>query len=189
MRLCNAQSGSVFRFDGKLIHFVAHHACTAQGVEVLHRAFPIYAHRGSASGRAILSGAIERIPDVLADPDYTLGEVAEIFRSIVAVPMLHQGKALGTINVSRFEAGAFSERQIQMLETFANQAVIAIENTRLFEVEQTRTRELRDALEQQTATGEILSAIGASMTDARPVFEAIVRSLLRLFGTRFAFVA
>jgi GAF domain-containing protein/HAMP domain-containing protein len=180
MRLCDAQFSAVFRFDGKLLHFVAHHGWSPEGVEALRRAFPIVPHRGSAGGRAVLSGAVAHIPDVHADPDYALGAVGDILRSTVAVPMVREGLAIGTINVARFEAGPFSDRQIDLLKTFADQAVIAIENVRLFTELEARNRDLTETLEQQTATSEILRVISQSPTDVQPVFDAIVRSAVRL---------
>src|SRR5262249_44709206 len=118
-------------------------------------------------------GAVEHIPDVHADAEYALGAVGDIVRSTVAVPMLRGGEAIGTINVNRFEPGPLSDRQIELLKTFADEAVIAIENVRLF-------NETKEALEQQTATGEILRVISSSPTDVQPVFDTIVRSAVRL---------
>src|SRR5208282_3807324 len=102
-------------------------------------------------------------------------------RSFVSVPMLKDNELVGAINIYRQEVRPFTDKQIELVQNFAAQAVIAIENTRLL-------NELRESLEQQTATGEILASISGSMTDAKPVFDAIVRNLLRLFGTRFAVV-
>ena len=100
---------------------------------------------------------------------------------MLAVPLLHEGKSVGIISVGKAEPQVFSQQQIQLLQTFADQAVIAIENVRLFEAEQQRTRELSELLEQQTATSEILEVISNSPTDTQPVFDAIVRSGLNLF--------
>jgi two-component system, NtrC family, sensor kinase len=103
------------------------------------------------------------------------------FRGVVAVPMLRDGRVLGVINVARREPGSFSDREITLLQTFADQAVIAIENVRLFKELQTSNRDLTAALEQQTATSEILRAITHATTDTQPVFDTIVRSAATLY--------
>jgi signal transduction histidine kinase len=110
------------------------------------------------------------------------------FRSRLLVPLQSDDGVIGAISVTRVEPGRFDVHHVQLLQTFADQAVIAIQNVRLFNELQRRTRDLSESLEQQTATAEILSSISGSMDDTRPVFEAIVRNLLRLFGTRFAVV-
>src|SRR5712692_8170291 len=186
IRLCDAQFSAVFQFDGKQLHFVAHHGWSPEGVEALRRAFPIVPHRGSAGGRAVLSGVVAHIPDVHADQDYALGAVGDILRSTVAVPMVREGRAVGTINVARFEAGPFSDRQIALLQTFADQAVIAIENVRLFKELEERNREVTEALEQKTATSEILRVIASSPTDIQPVFDTIAERAMRLCDAAFA---
>src|SRR5262249_23625033 len=157
--LCEAQFSAVFRFDGRLLHFAAHHGWSPEGVEALRRTFPIVPHRGSAGGRAILTGALVHIPDTHEDLNYTLAALGGVLPSTVAVPMMREGSAIGTINVARFQAGRFTEPQIALLQTFADQAVIAIENVRLFNELETRNRDLTETLEQQTATSEILRVI------------------------------
>ena len=138
--------------------------------------------RSHLAGRAILERAIVHVPDVLADPEYSR-DLAMIggWRAVLSVPLLREGNPVGALSVGKAEPTAFSDRQVRLLQTFADQAVIAIENARLLS-------ELRESLEQQTATSEILASISGSMADTKPVFDAIVRNLLRLFGTRFAVV-
>src|SRR5262245_13169185 len=128
-RLCEAQFCYVFRYDGELIHFSAQHGLAPEGVEAIRRAYPIPPGRASAAARAILNGAIEQIPDVHADPDYKHGRFAQVmmYNSIVAVPMLKDGRPIGAIAIGRSEKGYFPERQVELLRTFADQAVIAIE--------------------------------------------------------------
>ncbi len=189
-RLCEAQFCFVFRFDGELLHFVAQEGLTPEGVEALHGAWPMAPSVGSAAGRSVLSRGVAHIPDVHSDPDYVLGAVAEVatYRSTVGVPMLRDGVPIGVITVSRSRAGAFPDRQIELLKTFADQAVIAIENVRLFKELEQRNRDLTETLEQQTATGEILRVISSSPTDAQPVFDTIARSALRLCEGGFSVV-
>src|SRR5262249_43236923 len=151
---------------------------------------PVRLERGTATGRALLERRVIHIPDVLNDPDYTFAKAQELggFRTALGVPMLREGVPMGVLGLSRSEVRPFTDKQIELVTTFADQAAIAIENVRLFDEVQARARELSESLEQQTATGEILSAISGSATDTGPVFDAIVRNLLRLFGSSFAFV-
>jgi signal transduction histidine kinase len=120
-------------------------------------------------------------------------EVARLrgFRSILFVPMLSKGEAIGTVNVTRQEPGSFSGEEIGLLKTFADQAVIAIENTRLFEEVQARTRELTESLEQQTATSEVLGVISSSPGELEPVFQTMLENAVRIcdaqFGTLFRY--
>src|SRR5215218_9182039 len=153
-RLCDAQLSHVFRFGGDLLYFAASDGLSSEGLEVVRGAWPRRPDRGSAAGRAILSGAIEQIPDVQEDAEYALGPVATVarFRSTMGVPILLAGTPVGVITVSRSQPGLFPDNQVELLKTFADQAVIAIENVRLFDEVQARTEELSVALEQQTAT-------------------------------------
>jgi two-component system NtrC family sensor kinase len=187
-RLCNARFCHVYRYDGELVHFAAQHGLPAAGVETIRRAYPIPPGRASAAARAILNGAIEQIPDVQADADYKHREITQLmsYHSILAVPMLKDSRPIGAISLGRSQKGYFPERQIELLRTFADQAVIAIENARLFDEVQARTRELSESLEQQTATSEVLRAISTAPTDVQPVFETIVRNAVSLCGSLFA---
>jgi signal transduction histidine kinase len=164
-RLCQAQSCHVFRFDGELIHFAASHGLAFEEVEALRNPYPIAPGRASAAARAILGGTVEEIPDVEADPDYQHRHIAKSvhFRSTVAVPMLKDGRAVGAINMTRSQTGEFPERQIELLRTFADQAVIAIENARLFEEVQARTRDLARSVEELKALGAVGQAVSSSL--------------------------
>src|SRR5215467_3806835 len=181
--LCGAIFSTVYLYDGDLLRIAATKNFTPlQPVKRLDRF-----HLG---GRAILDRKLVHIPDVLADPEYSRElALAGGWRAVLGVPLLHDGKAVGAISVAKAEPKPFSEQQIQLLNTFADQAVIAIENVRLFEAEQQRTRELSESLEQQTATSEVLRVISSSPGDLEPVFEAMLQNSVRIceagFGQMF----
>ena len=186
-RLCDGQFCFVYRFDGQLLHFVAHHSLTPEVFEMNRRAFPAPPSRRSAAARALLERGFVQIPDINADPDYTLGPMAVVgdYRSVVAVPILRDGLAIGSIAVARAQAGLLPDPQIELLKTFADQAAIAIENVRLFAAEQQRTRELTESLEQQTATSEVLKVISSSAGELEPVFNAMLENATRLCEARY----
>jgi GAF domain-containing protein len=185
--LCDGEYAIVVRLDGDVLHLVAQ-SNTRPGVVVsTERLFPRRVGRDISSGRAILDRAVVHIPDVERDPDYAPDAVrAGIARSYLSVPMLREGVPVGAIGVSRATAGPFNPEQIALLSTFADQAVIAIENVRLFRELEMRNRDLTQALEQQTATSEILRVMSRSQTDAQPVFDAIVESAVALCGGLFS---
>ena len=189
MRLCGANSSIVTTFDGELLRLSAQADISPEGNDVFGRTYPLRPGPGFAAGRAMLTRAIVHIDDVHADTQYEHRDLprSSDFRAILAVPMLRNGLPIGTINVHKTDPGFFPERQIALLQTFADQAVIAIENVRLFTELQEKNKALTqmhaqvsEALEQQTATSEILRVISQSQTDVGPVFEAIVDSAVRL---------
>jgi transcriptional regulator with GAF, ATPase, and Fis domain len=188
-RICEGRFAFVVRFDNELLRFGACHGLTPEGLEAFQRVLPRPAGDDTAAGRAILHRGVVQIPDVLADPAYgplalNLAQTVT-YRSILAVPMLRDGDPIGVIAVPRAQLGLFPTSQIELLQTFARQAVIAIENVRLFDAEQQRTRELTESLEQQTATADVLRVISSSPGDLQPVFQAMLenavwrRSMLR----------
>ena len=179
-RLCDALACHVFRFDGELIHLAATYGYSGEAIEALRRVYPIRPGRESAAARAIHSGTVEQIPDIQTDPDYAHRDTAKIvnFRSTVAVPMMKAGKPVGAIAMARPQTGYFPERQLELLRSFADQAVIAIENARLF-------NETKEALEQQTATSEVLKVISSSAGELQPVFETMLAKAVELCEASF----
>ncbi len=179
-RLCEATFAALHRFDGQVVTFEAHHGMTEPEVEESRRRFPRPPDREIAVGRAILDRRIAHIHDIRRDPEYrvTMGQMS--FRTVLAVPLLREGKAVGAMGLWRREVQPFSDKQIALLKTFADQAVIAIENVRLFQELQVRNRDLSEALEQQTATSEILRVIASSPTDIQPVLNTVAANAARL---------
>ncbi|MEJ2375930.1 MAG: GAF domain-containing protein [Pseudolabrys sp.] len=156
-RLCDAVFSVVWRYDGDLLHYAASHNFTREVLDNIFKTYPKRPDRSVAAGRAILDGRIAHVPDMLADPEYSHElALAGNWRASLAVPMLRDGKPVGAISVGKAEAVPFSERQMQLLTTFADQAVIAIENARLFDEVQARTRELATSLEDLRTTQDRL---------------------------------
>jgi two-component system, NtrC family, sensor kinase len=181
-RLCEADSAAIHRPKGDVYPYVASYGYSREYDRYMQD-HPIKPGPGSVLGRTLHLGKVVQTADAQADPDHTLVEQRRIggYRTVLGVPLLRQGVPIGVIILTRSHVHPFTDKQIELASTFADQAVIAIENVRLF-------NETKEALERQTATGEILSTISGSTTDTRPVFDAIVRNLLRLFGSSFAFV-
>ena len=182
-RLCEGQFGVVFRFDGELLHLVGHHGLTSEHVEVWGRTFPKPPNEGTAIGRALLRRDTIEIPDVEVDPLFAGSDIAKMvgFRSLIAVPMLKHNRSLGGVVVARKMAGHFPEAQADLVKTFANQAVIAIENVRLFQELEVRTEDLTRSVEQLTALSEIGQVVSSTL-DPEAVLETIVRRAVGLSG-------
>ena len=171
VRLCGGQFAFVVRFDGKVMDFASCFGLSAEGLDVFRSMMPMPASEDTAAGRAILRRAVVEIADVEADHAY--GAQAQdlartvAYRSIVAVPLLHESNPIGAIAVPRANTGSLPERQIALLQAFADQAVIAIRNVRLFDEVQARTEELSELLEQQTATADVLRSSAARLLICR----------------------
>ena len=181
LRLCDAKWSVVVQFDGEQLHLAAlHNLSDPAGIELIRRVFPRRPSRGGPTDRAILTGSVIHVPDVLEDPEYQYQAIARAadYRSHLSVPMLRDGRPVGAITVAGAAPRAFSERQVELLQTFAHQAVIAIENTRLL-------NELRKSLQQQTATADVLKVISSSPGDLEPVFQAMLENATRICDAKF----
>src|SRR5215469_12041274 len=187
VRLCEAVQAVILRFDGQFLRTVATQNFAQEEREILERN-PILLSRGSASGRAALERRTIHIHDVQADPEFTYLAGQIPFRTLLAIPMLRADELLGVIIIRRDQVRPFTDGQVTLMETFADQAAIAIENARLLTELQAKNASLSEALEQQTATGEILRVISSSPTDEQPVFEAIVENARRLCDAAFSLV-
>ena len=181
VRLCEADSGILRTRDDDIYPVAATYRLTEQQRDRFTR-YPTKPDRGSLFGRAILEGRTIHVPDVLADPEYDSSRLRDLVtvRAGLAVPMMREGIVVGVVTLQRRDPRPFSDKQIQLVTTFADQAVIAIENVRLFEAEQQRTRELSESLEQQTATSEVLKIISSSPGELEPVFETMLENAIRL---------
>jgi GAF domain-containing protein len=190
-RLCDSADAQIFRVDGDCMRRVAGYGTVISFIE-MGETRPI--RRGSVSGRAIVERQTIHIHDMRAEREEDFGDVwdtsqREGVRTILSVPLLREGVPIGAITMRRTEVRPFTEKQIALLKTFADQAVIAIENVRLFKELEARNRDLTEALEQQTATGEVLRVIAGSPTDLQPVFNAILASATRLCDATLGFLS
>jgi len=185
-RLCRAEAGVIFRLENGLYRFAAGYSLDPAYLEI-ERQNPIAPGPGTVVGRAAMTRQVARIDDAWNDPLYEKKEAAKIGkgRSMIGVPLMREGEPIGVIGLARGQVDPFIEREIELVTTFADQAVIAIENVRLFEAEQQRTRELSESLEQQTATSEVLQVISSSPGDLEPVFQTILENAVRICGARF----
>ena len=180
-RLCEAEMAAIVQPRGDAFRFAASYAYNPEYQAYMQR-YPVPLSRGSVAGRAVLDRRTVHIPDVLADPEYEITErtrVGEI-RTLLGVPLMREGTPIGVIVLQRNTVRPFSDNQIELVTTFADQAVIAIENVRLFDEVQARTLELSESLEQQTATAEVLRVISSSPGELELVFQAMLANATRL---------
>jgi GAF domain-containing protein len=185
-QLCRANQANLARVTGGGFQYVAAYGFPPGYLEHM-QAHPRPINRGSASGRAVLEGKVVHIEDVLVDPEFTLLDAQKFgrFRTVLAIPLLREGIAIGALFLTRPEVEPFTQNQVNLLITFADQAVIAIENVRLFDEVQARTRELSESLEQQTATSEVLRVIASSPGELEPVFEAMLANAASVCEGKF----
>ena len=178
-RLCEAEMASVTRPRGAndAHYHVAYFGFSPEWFELM-QTNPLQPGRETLIGRTLLEGRTVYIPDVLADPDYSAPKAQQLgaFRAALGVPMLRDGIAIGVFMIARRTPRPFTDKQIELATTFADQALIAIENVRLFDEVQARTRDLSEALEQQTATSEVLKVISRSTGELEPVFQAMLEN-------------
>ena len=184
-RLCEADHAWLFRRDGEEYRWAASYGFSHEqhedlkGILLQQRTVP---GRGSIMGRVLLEGKTVHVTDVQADPEYQWRELQQAgqYHTALGVPLLREGEPIGVISVTRSEIRPFTPRQIDLMTTFADQAVIAIENVRLFEEVQARTRQLQDSLDYQTATSNVLNVISRSPTELQPVLDVIIETAVRL---------
>ena len=185
-QLCRADVSVIFRLEGGVYRFAAGYSLDPAYLEHERRT-PISPGPGTVVGRAAMSREVVQIEDAWTDPLYEQKAAVKISggRSMIGVPLMREGEPIGVIGLARTRVDPFTQREIELVTTFADQAVIAIENARLFEAEQQRTRELSDSLERQTATSDVLGVISSSPGDLEPVFNAILANATRICQARF----
>ena len=185
-RLCEAERANIWRPSGDAYKIQAGFALSPEHEEAL-RLRSIRPGRDTCVGRVLLEGRAVHITDTQSDPEYDPAKSPfGITRTMLGVPLLREGVPIGVLVVTRSTVRPFTEKQIELIATFADQAVIAIENVRLFEAEQQRTQELTESLEQQTATSDVLQVISSSPGDLNPVFQTILANATRICEANFA---
>ncbi|HVI66923.1 MAG TPA: GAF domain-containing protein [Bradyrhizobium sp.] len=190
VHLCDADHAWLFQREGEFFRWVAsygHATDVHERIRDYFRTLPVPVDRGSVTGRTALEAKVVQVPDVLADPEYTWSEAQKLggYRAALGVPLLRKGNVVGVIFVAKIVPRPFTAKQIELVTTFADQAVIAIENTRLLSELRQRTDDLSESLEQQTAASQVLQVISSSTGELEPVFEAILASATRTCDAKF----
>src|SRR5262245_44575896 len=188
-RLCEADAAFIWRLEGTLFRLAAMNGVDADfgKFAVEH---PPTLDRRTASGRSVMEKRTIHIPDVRADPEYQWhgAEKTRSFRTMLGVPLLREGEAFGAFVIWRHTVKPFTDKQIELVTSFADQAMIAIENVRLFDEVQARTREVQESLEYQTAISDVLDVISRSPNELQPVLDTIVQTASRLCDAEFAVI-
>ena len=189
MRLCRAEQAVIYRLEDGAYRFAAGHSTVPEYLEI-ERQTPIVPEPGTVAGRAALTRQIARIDDAWTDPQYEKKGDAKLggVRSMIGVPLMREGEAIGVIALARNRVEPFVDREIELVATFADQAVIAIENVRLFSELRRRTADLTESLEQQTATSEVLQVISSSPGDLEPVLATMLEKALEICGAKFGHI-
>jgi signal transduction histidine kinase len=179
--LCGASLGIVCLRDGEVMRLQAESGCTPAFLDFMN-ANPIRPGKETITGRVFMDGRPVHVSDVQLDPEYHFGNASKIgdYRAVLAVPLMRDNAVEGVLLLGRPAPGPFSDRQMELVQTFADQAVIAIENVRLFEQVQAKTRDLQESLQQQTATADVLKVISRSVFDLQNVLETLIRSAVEL---------
>ena len=190
VRLCDADHAWLFQRDGEFFHWVTsfgHASDVRAQLRDYFKSRKVPVDRGSITGRAAMEAQAVHVPDVLADPEYTWSGAQKIggYRAALGAPLLYKGTVVGVIFVAKTVPQPFTAKQIELVTTFADQAVIAIENTRLLNELRQRTGDLSELLEQQTAASQVLQVISSSTGELEPVFQAILASATRTCDAKF----
>jgi signal transduction histidine kinase/DNA-binding response OmpR family regulator len=188
-RLCDADKASIIRKRDRAFYRAEAYGFSREYLDYVQH-LPIKPDRGSASGRALLEGQVIQIADTTADPEYTLTDVQRLggYRTVLSVPMFREGVPIGVLAVLRTDVRPFTDKQVELVTTLADQAAIAIENARLLNELRQRTSDLAESLEQQTATSKVHEIISRSAFDLQAVFETVAESSIRLCGADRAFI-
>ena len=188
--LCGASLGIICLRDGEVMRLQAESGCTQAFVDFM-QANPIRPGRATITGRVFMDGKPVHVADVQHDPEYNFGQAPTIgaYRAVLAVPLMRDGAVEGVLLLGRPEPGPFSQRQIDLVQTFADQAVIAIENVRLFEEVRAKTSDLSESLQQQTATAEVLKVISRSAFDLDVVLNSLTKSAVELCNATYGAIS
>jgi len=188
-RLCRADHAWLFRRQDELVHLVTVHGVSEEAEQFV-RAHPFGPNRGTTTGRVALERRAIHVPDILHDPEYTQGEAARIanFRTVLGIPLMREDALLGVFALTRSRVDPFTVKEIELLTTFADQAVIAIENARLFDELRARTGDLEESLRYQTVTSDVLKVISRSTFDLKAVLDTVAETACRLCGAECAYI-